>query len=52
MQRTKHTAYGFAGAELPGLRLHQKCVNCPKERYMRLNMAMPMSELHREEIWR
>lgn len=52
MQRTKRRAYGFAGCELPGLRLHQKCSCCPKERYMRLSLFMPASEMKNERIWK
>lgn len=52
IQRTKNACYGFAGAELPGMRMLQKCKNCPKERYFKLNLFMPDGDLHRKELWK
>jgi len=51
-QRTKNIYFGFAGAELPGLRVVRECVYCGNISYMRLNLAMPNKYLYMEYIWR
>ncbi len=50
ISRTKTACYGY-GYCLPGLRVGQVCMLCGKERYMKLNMMMPTSDLYREELW-
>lgn len=49
MQTTGNKCYG--AVPMPGLRLHQKCKKCLKERYLRLTLYMPASEMKKEEIW-
>lgn len=50
-QRTKHIYFGFAGCELPGFRVIQKCKHCDETRPMSLNLSMPAKYLYQEEIW-
>lgn len=49
-QRTKNICYGWAN--LPGMRIKQKCKNCPETRHLRLNLCQPIKDLYREELWK
>ena len=49
---TKNICFGFAGTEMPGMRVKQVCKKCGKVRYISLNITMPNKYLYREEIWR
>ena len=51
IQRTKHIYFGYAGCELPGLRVVRRCKYCDDVGYMRLNLCMPNKYLYQEEIW-
>jgi len=50
-QRTKHTKYGFAGAELPGYRAIEKCQKCGKLRVTNLNPMTPTKDLYNNSLW-
>lgn len=51
-QITKGICFGFAGAELPGMRIKRKCVKCGKIEYLNLNMMMPNKYLYEDSIWK
>lgn len=51
-QRTVNLYFGFAGSELPGIRITQACKKCGKVRYMSLNLMMPNKYLYMEEVWK
>lgn len=52
IERTKHICFGYAGCELPGLRVVRKCKYCDAIEYISLNLCMPNKYLYQEEIWR
>ena len=51
-QTTNRMLFGFAGCELPGQRVVQKCKFCDKIRYISLNLCMPIKYLYMENLWR
>jgi hypothetical protein len=51
LSRTKNIFFGFAGCELPGQRIRQKCKFCSAERYVSLNLVMPHEYLYEERLW-
>jgi len=51
-QRTKHICFGWAGAELPGMRLKRKCKYCGEIDYMKLTLFMPSKYLYQENLWK
>ena len=51
-QRTINVAFGFAGCELPGWRVVQKCKYCGHIGYQNLTLFMPNRYLYQEEIWK
>lgn len=38
-------------ADSPAARLKEKCVNCGKIRYTRVNLSMPEKEVYNNRIW-
>lgn len=52
-QILKNILFGSAGAELPAMRVIERCAKCGKERRIKLNLVMPNKYLRKEydKLW-
>ena len=50
IQRTKNMCFGYAGCELPGVRVKLVCKKCGEVKYESLNLTMPNKYLYMNEI--